>query len=136
MYYFRYDGKILDFSKSPIAERILKMVDNCFVKERKDRITLFSLNLTMACPGHYKEGNKMEFFMLLNRKKTVPTCDMCYFGMVGRGELCSLNSFFLPEHFHHRMVNFKSIIPLLRFKGYLELPVPDPLTWSYMNFRY
>ncbi|MCG0275567.1 MAG: hypothetical protein L5655_05290 [Thermosediminibacteraceae bacterium] len=136
MHYFRFDGNILDFTRSPLTEKILKRIDNCFIKERKDRITIYSLNLTMACPGTYQEGGKMEFYMLLSRKKTVPTCDMCYFGIIGRGKLCTVNSFYLPSHFHHRKANFKAIIPLLRYNGYLELPVPDPQTWSYMNFRY
>ncbi|TYP56668.1 hypothetical protein [Thermosediminibacter litoriperuensis] len=136
MYYYRYDGNILDFTRGPLTGKILKMADNCFIRERKDRITLFSLKLTMVCPGTYREGGLMEFFMLVNKKKSSPTCDMCYYGIMGRGKLCTVNSFLLPGHFHHKKANFNSMVALLRYNGYLQLPVPDPLTWSYMNFRY
>ena len=36
MYYFRFDRNVLDFTKGPIAEKVLKMADNCFVRERKE----------------------------------------------------------------------------------------------------
>ncbi|ADL07586.1 hypothetical protein [Thermosediminibacter oceani] len=69
MHYYRYDGDILDFTKGLLTERIMKMADNCFIRERKDRITLFSLKLPMVCPGTYREGGLLEFYAIINKKK-------------------------------------------------------------------
>ncbi|NLZ51845.1 MAG: hypothetical protein GX892_01630 [Thermoanaerobacteraceae bacterium] len=136
MDYFRFDRNILDFSKSLIAEKILKMADNCFVRERKDRITLYRLKLHMACPGKYRLSNVLDYYMILNKKKSILTCGRCNFALLNKKGLCNVNSFILPLHFHHKEANFRSLVALLQANGYMRLPVPDPLTWGYMNFRY
>lgn len=136
MYYFRFDGSILDFTKGPLTDRILKMANNCFVRERKDRVTLFRLKLSMVCPGSFAENRPMDFHMIMNRKKSALTCDRCNFALLGGGRLCTVNSFLLPRIFHHKKANFETVMAFLKSSGYLQLPVPDPLTWSYITFRY
>jgi len=79
MNYFRFDKNVLDFTKGPITEKILKMADNCFVRERKDRITLYRLKLHMACPGKYRLSNELDYYMILNKKKSTLTCNRCNF---------------------------------------------------------
>jgi len=136
MYYYRFDRNILDFTKGPIAEKILKMADNCFVRERKDRITLYSLKLNMACPGNFRLNNVLDYYMILNKKKSLLTCARCNFALLNEKKSCNINSFILPAHFHHKKVNFRSMVAVLQANGYIQLPVPDPLTWGYMDFRY
>ncbi|KYO67790.1 hypothetical protein [Thermovenabulum gondwanense] len=136
MYYFRFDGNILDFTKGPATDRIMKMAENCFVRERKDRISIFDFKLTMTCPGTYMEDKLLDFYMVLNKKKHNLSCFNCWFGLEWKGKMCSVNSFLLPRHFHHRKINFTSLIAILNTYGYIQLPVPDPLTWGYINFRY
>ncbi|MGI6424432.1 MAG: hypothetical protein ACOX2A_04150 [Tepidanaerobacteraceae bacterium] len=135
MYYFRYDRNILDFTKGPIAEKVLKMADNCFVRERKERITLYRLKLTMACSGSFNSKALLDYYMVMNKKKSYITCNRCNFALLGEN-LCCINSFLLPSHFHHKKPNFESLVALLQANGYIRLPTPDPLTWSYMTFRY
>ena len=136
MNYYRFDRNILDFTKGPVAEKILKIADNCFVRERKDRITLYKLKLHMACPGKFKANNVMDYYMVLNRKESTLTCSRCYFALLDEKRLCNVNSFILPSHFHHKEPNFPSLVALLQANGYIQLPVPDPLTWAYMKFRF
>ena len=136
MNYFRFDKNVLDFTKGPITEKILKMADNCFVRERKDRITLYRLKLHMACPGKYRLSNELDYYMILNKKKSTLTCNRCNFALLDERRLCNVNSFMLPLHFHHKEANFRSLVALLQANGYMQLPVPDPLTWGYMEFRY
>lgn len=136
MYFFRYDGNILDFTLGPCTEKILKMMDNCFVRERKERITLYRLKLTMTCLGDTQLQSPLDFYMILNKNKSNLTCDRCNFALWGDKKYCSVNSFLLPRHFHHKKPNFESLVTLLKANRYLQLPVPDPLTWSYMMFRY
>lgn len=136
MNYFRYDKSVLDFTKGPIAEKVLKMADNCFVRERKDRITLYRLKLYMACPGTYNSKSLLDYYMILYKKKSTLTCNRCNFALLGEKRLCNVNLFNLPLHFHHKEANFRSLVALLQANGYMQLPVPDPLTWGYMKFRY
>lgn len=136
MEFIRYDGNILDFTQSSMDETVLNLADNCFVKKRKERITLYKLKLTMKCPGSFSQRGPMDFYMIINKKKEIMSCRRCHFWLLGQGKLCCENSFLLPRIFHHKKPNFDSIIPLLKANGYLELPVPDPLTMSYMDFRY
>jgi hypothetical protein len=136
LFYYRYDGNILDFTKGPLTEKIMSMANNCFVKERKDRITFFSLKLSMVCPGSFMGKRELDFYMIMNKKKSVLTCDRCSYAMLGKGKLCSVNSFLLPKHFHHKKANFKSLLALMNARGFIRLPVPDPLTLSYLMFRY
>ena len=136
MKYYRYDGNILDFTRGPITDKLIKMVDNCFIKERQDRITLYRLKLTMACPGEYLKGRKLDFYLKLNQKRSELTCGRCHFALLGAGKLCTVNSFLLPRIFHHKKANFDVLMALLEVKGYLQAPVPDPMTWSYLTFRY
>jgi len=136
MNYFRYDRNILDFTKGPIAEKILKMADNCFVRERKDRITLYKLKLNMACPGRFRPNHVLDYYMILNKKKSILTCGRCNIALLKERGQCNINSFILPSHFHHKDANFRSLVALLQANGYIQLPVPDPLTWGYMEFRY
>lgn len=135
MYFFRYDGNILDFTRGPYTDKILKRVDNCFVRERKDRVTLYKLNLTMSCEGNFDTQRPLDFYTIINKKKNELTCERCNFALLGGEKFCSVNCFLLPQHFHHKKVNFKSQV-VLKAKRYLQLPVPDPMTWSYMTFRY
>lgn len=136
MYYFRFDGNILDFTRGPVVDKIMKMTDNCFVRERKDRVSIFDLKLTMACPGNFDEDKILDFYMVLNKGKHYLSCSNCWFGLKWRGKMCSVNSFLLPKHFHHKKINFSSLITVLNTFGYIRLPVPDPFTWGYTNFRY
>lgn len=136
MYYFRFDRNVLDFTKGQVTEKVLKMADNCFVRERKERITLYHLKLSMACPGSYRSETPLDYYMIMNKKKSKLTCNRCSFALLGEKQLCCVNSFLLPRHFHHKNVNFRSLVAMLQANGYLQLPVPDPLTWSYMTFRY
>ena len=135
-YFYRYDGSILDFSRGPLTDKLLKIVNNCFIRERQDRITLYRLKLTMVCPGIYLRNRKLDFDLKLNKKRSELTCDRCHFALLGGGKLCTVNSFLLPRIFHHRKANFEIITALLEASGYLQAPVPDPMTWSYLNFRY
>lgn len=61
MHYYRFDGNILDFSRGPAEDRVLKSVDNCLVRERKERITLYSFDITMVCPGNYRTSKPLIF---------------------------------------------------------------------------
>lgn len=136
MQYYRYDGNIMDFTRGPAAEKIISALDNCLVRERKERITIFNFKMTMACPGTFKPKKPLDYYMVKDKKRLPMTCERCYLALLGCKKLCSQNSFLLPEHFHHRKANFDTIKRMLIASGYLQLPVPDPLTWSYMTFRY
>lgn len=136
MKYYRYDGNILDFTRGPITDKLIKMVDNCFIKERTDRVTLYRLKLSMACPGTYLKGRKLDFDLKLNKKRSELTCERCHFALQGNGKLCTVNSFLLPRIFHHKKANFSVITAILEANGYQQLPVPDPMTWGYLTFRY
>ncbi|HHV17829.1 MAG TPA: hypothetical protein GXZ27_03115 [Thermoanaerobacterales bacterium] len=136
MYFFRYDRNVLDFTKGPATEKILKMADNCFVRERKERITLYRLKLSMACSGSFRNETSLDYYMIMNKRKSNLTCGRCSFALLGEKRLCCVNSFLLPRHFHHKNANFRSLVVMLQANGYQQLPVPDPLTWSYMTFRY
>ena len=136
MHYYRCDGNILDFTRGPTAEKIIMILDNCLVRERKERISLFSFKMTMACTGAYKAKRPLDFYMIKDKQKLPMTCDRCKLALLGCKKLCAANSFVLPEHFHHRKANFESIKRMLIAGGDMQLPVPDPMTWSYMTFRY
>jgi len=135
-YFYRYDGSILDFTRGPLTAKLLQLVDNCFIKEREDRVTFYRLKLTMACPGEYLKGRELDFYLKLNKKREKLTCDRCHFALLGAGKLCTVNSFLLPRIFHHRKANFDIITCLLEANGYQQAPVPDPMTWGYLTFRY
>lgn len=137
MYFLRYDGNVLDFTKEgPATGKVLQLVDNCFIRERKDRIAIFRLDILMACPGIFRPERYLEYSLKINKEVTKLTCEHCYFALLGDKSLCNINSFLLPKHFHHRKTNFNSVITLFKNYNYLKLPVPEPATWSYMNFRY
>ena len=94
MYFFRYDKNVLDFTKGSAIDKVLKMANNCFVRERKERITLYRLKLTMACPGSFREKTPLDYYMIMNHKKSRLTCERCSLALLGEKKLCSINSFY------------------------------------------